>query len=63
MGRAHSTHGKEECIKDFGGKATRKETTNKQCRWEDIIKTDLRGIGWGGMNSIWLRIGTSEGFL
>jgi hypothetical protein len=30
MGRACSTNGKEEeCIKDFGGKAERKETTRK----------------------------------
>jgi hypothetical protein len=30
MGRAGSTQGgEEECIKDFGGKARRKETTKK----------------------------------
>jgi hypothetical protein len=32
----------------------------------DIIKMDLREIGWDGMvwiGSIWLRTGTSEGLL
>jgi hypothetical protein len=29
MGRACSTKGEEECIKDIGGKARRKETTRK----------------------------------
>jgi hypothetical protein len=24
------------------------------CRWDDNIKTDLRGIGWGGMDWIHL---------
>jgi hypothetical protein len=24
----------------------------KRCRWEDIIKTDIRNIGWGGMDWI-----------
>jgi hypothetical protein len=30
-------------------------------RWVDIVKMDLREIGWGGMwtGSIWLTIGTS----
>jgi hypothetical protein len=33
-------------------------------RWEDIIRIDLREIGWGGVSEcIWLRIGTSGGFL
>ena len=29
-------------------------------RWEDNIKMDLQGIGWGGAwpGLIWLRIGT-----
>jgi hypothetical protein len=28
-------------------------------RWEDNIKMDLRGVGWGAWTgSIWLRIGT-----
>jgi hypothetical protein len=29
-------------------------------KWVNNIKTDLREIGWGDMNWIWLRIGTSE---
>jgi hypothetical protein len=29
MGKACSTYGDEECIKDIGGKASRKETTKK----------------------------------
>jgi hypothetical protein len=29
MGRKCSTHGEEECIEDFGGKARGKETTRK----------------------------------
>jgi hypothetical protein len=28
-------------------------------RWEDNIKMDLRGVGWGAWTgSIWLKIGT-----
>jgi hypothetical protein len=30
-------------------------------RCEDNIKMDFREIGWGGMDWIWLRIGTSGG--
>jgi hypothetical protein len=29
MGRACNTNGEEECIKDIGGKARRKENTGK----------------------------------
>ena len=33
-------------------------------RWEDNIKMDLRGAGWGAQTgSIWLRIGTGGGLL
>jgi hypothetical protein len=32
-------------------------------RWEDNIRTDLREIGWGGMDWIWLSIGASGGLL
>jgi hypothetical protein len=28
-------------------------------RWEDLIKMDLREVGWGGVE--WLRIGTVGG--
>jgi hypothetical protein len=31
--------------------------------WGDNIKMDLREIGWGGMEWMWLRIGTSDGAL
>jgi hypothetical protein len=58
MGRACRTHGKEkECTDGFGGKARMKETIKKKrsrCRWEDNIKTDLREIGWGGMD--WIHV-------
>jgi hypothetical protein len=32
-------------------------------RWVDNNKMDLRDVGWGGMDWIWLRIGTSGGLL
>jgi hypothetical protein len=33
-------------------------------RWEDNIKMDLQGVGWGCMDGlIWLRIGTGGGLL
>jgi hypothetical protein len=33
-------------------------------RWEDIIKTDLREVGWGAWTGLsWLRIGTGGGLL
>jgi hypothetical protein len=35
------------------GTAERKRPLGRpRCRWEDNIKMDLRGIGWGGMDSI-----------
>jgi hypothetical protein len=60
MSRAHGTHGKEECIQDFGGKARRKETLGRpKRRWVDNIKMDLREIRW----VVWTElIGTSGGF-
>jgi len=31
------------------------------CRWEDNIKMDLEGVGWGAWTgSIWLRIETGD---
>jgi hypothetical protein len=30
-------------------------------RWDSSIKMDFREIGWGGMDWLWLRIGTSGG--
>jgi hypothetical protein len=45
----------EECVKDLGGKARRKETALKPgCRWEDNIKMDLRKIQWGAVDLIHL---------
>jgi hypothetical protein len=32
-----------------------------RCRWEDNIKMDHGEIGWGNMDWMWLRIGTSGG--
>jgi hypothetical protein len=32
-----------------------------RCRWTDNIQMDLREIGLGGTDWIWLRIGTSGG--
>jgi hypothetical protein len=35
-----------------------------RCRWNDTVKMHHRDIGWGGMDGlIWLRMGTSGGFL
>jgi hypothetical protein len=31
--------------------------------WVDVIKMDVREIGWDGIGLIWLRIGTSGGLL
>jgi hypothetical protein len=53
MGRACSTNGgEEECIKDTGGKARRKETTEQTTRrrWVNNIKKDFGKIGWDGLD-------------
>jgi hypothetical protein len=34
-----------------------------RCIWEDNIKIDLRQVGWGLTELIWLRIGTGGGLL
>jgi hypothetical protein len=53
MGRACSTHwGEGESIKNFGGKEGKRPLGRPRRRWEENIKTDLREIGWGGMNWI-----------
>jgi hypothetical protein len=54
VGGACSTNGGEkECIQDFGGKARGKRPLGRpRSRWEDNIRMDLRGIGWGGMDWI-----------
>jgi hypothetical protein len=44
------------------GKSEGKRPLGRQrCRWMDNIQIDLREIEWTGL--IWLRIGTSGGFL
>jgi hypothetical protein len=34
-----------------------------RCRWVDNIKMDLGEVGWDGIGSIWLRIGTGGGLM
>jgi hypothetical protein len=46
--------GEEECMQYIGGKGRKKETSRK-------TKTVLKWLVWTG--SLWLRIGTSGGFL
>jgi hypothetical protein len=50
--RAYSTNGGEdECIKDIGGKARRKESVGRpRPKWVDNIKMDLREMGWYGLD-------------
>jgi hypothetical protein len=63
VGRACSTNGEEEkCIEDIGGKARRKETTEKNQGVDGwtILKWILErqdGMVWIGL--IWLKIGTN----
>jgi hypothetical protein len=54
MGRACSTHGREEgSMQAFGGKLEGKRLLGRpRSRWEDDIKIDHREIGWGGMDWI-----------
>jgi hypothetical protein len=54
---------KEECIQGFGVKARRKETTREMygaLTLQRILEKEDRVV-WTGL--IWLRIGTSDGFL
>jgi hypothetical protein len=38
---------------DIGGKVRRKRPLRRpKCRWMNNIRTDLREIGWGGMDWI-----------
>jgi hypothetical protein len=37
---------------DFGGKARKRRLVRPRGRWEDNVKIDLRGIGWGGIDCI-----------
>jgi hypothetical protein len=66
MGRACSANGaKRDASIILVGKPEGKGTLGRPRRkWEGNIKTDLREIGWFGMDLlIWLRIGISGGFL
>jgi hypothetical protein len=57
-------NGKRNAYRILVGKPEGKRPLgSSRCRWVDNIKIDLREIGWGGMNCIWLRLGTSGGFL
>jgi hypothetical protein len=42
-------HGRgQESVQSLGGKARRKRAIGRiRCRWEDVIRMDLREIGWG----------------
>jgi hypothetical protein len=54
MGRACSTHGvKKDTYRILVGKSEGKISLGRpRHRWEDNIKMDLRGIGWGGVDWI-----------
>jgi hypothetical protein len=65
MGRACSTHGeKRNAYRNLVGKPEGKRPLGRRRhRWEDNIRMDFKRdrTGWYGL--IWLRIGTSGGFL
>jgi hypothetical protein len=44
----------EESIWHIGGKTRRNELVRLERRWVNNIKMDLREIGWGGMDWIYL---------
>jgi hypothetical protein len=52
MGRVFSTHGeKKNVYKVLMGKPEGKRPLGRpRYGWEDIIKLDLREIGWGGLD-------------
>jgi hypothetical protein len=52
MGRTCSTHGeKASAYRALMGRPERVRPLGRpRCRWEDNIETDLRDIGWGGMD-------------
>ena len=57
--------GEEKCIQGFGGKPEGKRLLERpRRRWEDSIKMDLQGVGYGvWTGSSWLRIGVGGGHL
>jgi len=52
-------------VQSFVGKPEgKKQLGRTRCRWEDNIRMDLRKIEWKIVGRfVWLRIGTSCGFL
>jgi hypothetical protein len=44
------------------GKHEGKRQVRPRCRWKDIVKVDLREVGWMSTGLIWPRIATSCGF-
>jgi hypothetical protein len=53
MGRACSTNGEKNAYRILVGKPGGKRPLGRpRRRWEDIIRMDLREIGWGGMDWI-----------
>jgi hypothetical protein len=54
-GKKYSTHGGEgECIQVLVGKREGKRPLERQPKWENNIKTDLREVGWDSMDWIHL---------
>jgi hypothetical protein len=53
---ACGTHGRGEIlVQGFGGKARRKKPIERPSRrWEDVIKMDLKEVGCGGAEWIYL---------
>jgi hypothetical protein len=45
----------------LGNTEWKRQPGSPRYRWKDNIKVDLREVGWGGLDWIWLRIGTSGG--
>jgi hypothetical protein len=61
--RACSAHGTgEECL--VGKPEGKRPLGRRSSRWENVIRNDLREIGWWVWCGFsWLRIGTSGGLL
>jgi hypothetical protein len=55
MGRAYSMYGNHKRNSIFVGKLVQKRLLRRpRCRWEDNIRTDLRKIGWEGVD--WMHL-------